>query len=87
MPAQYVFGNSGRNILRGPSLYRVDLALVKSVQLRERTRLELQLEAYNAFNHANLSLPTAAVDSSTAGKITGVTDIMRRLQLSVTLRF
>jgi len=26
-------------------------------------------------------------DSSTAGRITGVTDIMRRLQLSATLRF
>ena len=87
VPALYVFGNSGRNILRGPALYRVDLALVKSFQLRERTRLELQWEAYNAFNHTNLSLPTAAVDSSTAGRIFGITDIMRRLQLSATLRF
>jgi hypothetical protein len=60
---------------------------MKSFQIRERTRLELQWEAYNAFNHANLSLPTTQVDSSTAGKITGVTDIMRRLQLSATLRF
>jgi hypothetical protein len=87
VPALYTFGNSGRNILRGPALYRVDLALVKSFQIREGTRLELQWEAYNAFNHTNLSLPTAAVDSSTAGKIFGITDIMRRLQLSGTLRF
>jgi hypothetical protein len=87
VPALYTFGNSGRNILRGPSLFRVDLSLVKSFRIRERTSLELQWEAYNAFNHANLSLPTAQVDSSTAGKITGVTDIMRRLQLSATLRF
>jgi len=87
VPALYTFGNSGRNILRGPALYRVDLSLMKSFRIRERTRLELQWEAYNAFNHANLSLPTPQVDSSTAGKITGVTDIMRRLQLSATLRF
>ena len=44
-----MFGNSGRNILRGPSLFRVDFSLVKGFQIRERTRLELQWEAYNAF--------------------------------------
>jgi len=87
VPALYTFGNSGRNILRGPSLFRVDLGLVKGFQLRERTRLELQWEAYNAFNHTNMSNPNATVDSSTAGRITGVIDIMRRLQLSATLRF
>lgn len=87
VPGQYIFGNSGRNILRGPSLYRVDLALVKAFNIRERAKLELQWEAYNAFNHTNLTNPSAAVDSSTAGRILGVIDIMRRLQLSATLRF
>jgi len=87
VPALYVFGNSGRNILRGPALYRVDLALVKGFQIREHTRLELQGEAYNAFNHTNLNNPNGTVDSSTAGVISGITDIMRRLQVSVTLRF
>jgi Carboxypeptidase regulatory-like domain/TonB dependent receptor len=87
VPALYVFGNSGRNILRGPSLFRVDLSLVKGFQISERTKLELQWEGYNAFNHTNLSNPSATVDGSTAGKITGVTDIMRRLQLSATVRF
>jgi hypothetical protein len=65
----------------------VDLALLKSFQITERARFELQWEAYNAFNHTNLANPNATVDSSTAGQITNISDIMRRMQLSATVRF
>ncbi|MEO8658366.1 MAG: TonB-dependent receptor, partial [Bryobacteraceae bacterium] len=87
VPALYTYGNSGRNILRGPGVVRVDLALMKSFQIHEKLRLELQGEAYNAFNRTNLGNPNATVDSSTAGKIFGISDIMRRLQVSATIRF
>jgi hypothetical protein len=87
VPPPYTFGNAGRNILRGPGLFRVDLGLMKSFQIRERTRLELLWEAYNAFNHTNLANPNGTVDSSTAGQIFNVSDIMRRMQLSATVRF
>ncbi len=86
-PGQYLFGNAGRNILRGPGLYRVDLSLMKSFQVRERGRLEIQAEAFNAFNHTNLTNPNSTIDSSTAGQIFGISDIMRRYQLSATIRF
>lgn len=87
VPGLYKYGNAGRNIMRGPGLFRVDLGLVKSFQITERARLELQWEAYNAFNHANLTNPNNVVDSSTAGRIFDVIDIMRRTQLSATVRF
>ena len=87
VPALYTFGNSGRNILRNPGLFRVDLSLMKSFAITERTRFELQWEAFNAFNHTNLGGPNSQVDSSTAGQITNVADIMRRIQLSATVRF
>jgi outer membrane receptor protein involved in Fe transport len=87
VPPLYVFGNSGRNILRNPGLFRVDLSLMKSFAITERTRFELQWEAFNAFNHTNLAGPNTQVDSSTAGQITNIADIMRRMQLSATVRF
>lgn len=87
VPAPYTFGSAGRNILRGPGLFHVDLSLMKSFRIRERTSLELQWEAYNAFNHTNLGNPNATVDSSTAGQIFNINDIMRRMQLSATVRF
>jgi hypothetical protein len=87
VPALYTFGNSGRNILRNPGLFRVDLSLMKSFAITERFRFELQWEAFNAFNRTNLAGPNSQVDSSTAGQITNVADIMRRMQLSATVRF
>jgi hypothetical protein len=86
-PPLYTFGDSGRNILRNPGLFRVDLSLMKSFAITERARFELQWEAFNAFNRTNLAPPNAQIDSSTAAQITNVADIMRRMQLSATVRF
>ena len=86
-PPLYTFGDSGRNILRGPGLFRVDLSLMKSFSITERARFQLQMEAFNAFNHTNLANPNAQIDSSTAAQITNIADIMRRVQLSATVRF
>ena len=44
------FGNSGRNILIGPSFSRVDLGLAKVLKLAGRVNLHLRAEAFNAFN-------------------------------------
>jgi hypothetical protein len=53
-------GNLGRNTFRGPRQITVDLALARTVPLRERTQLQFRLEAFNAMNHVNLLLPNAA---------------------------
>ena len=87
VPEPYQFGNAGRNSLWGPGLFRADLSLQKTFKITERSSFELQWEAYNAFNRANLGQPNNAVDSSTAGQITSIIDNMRRMQLGGTLRF
>lgn len=81
VPGLYQFGNSGRNILRGPSFGTADWALSKSLRFTETFRLELRWEAFNAFNQTNLGNPTSAIDSSLAGRITGLAHFMRRQQL------
>src|SRR5258708_22443295 len=53
IPAANSFGNSGRNILRGPHYVDVDLSLGKSFHLWESMRLEIRADAFNAFNHPN----------------------------------
>jgi hypothetical protein len=51
-----VLGNpypgSGRNILRGQTFNNLDASIYKDTKLSERLTLELQLNAYNALNHA-----------------------------------
>src|SRR6266404_3375664 len=45
---------SKRNAFRGPGFWNLDSALYKNFKLTERYTLQLRLEAYNVFNHANL---------------------------------
>jgi hypothetical protein len=37
--AEGTFGNSGRNILRGPKFFNVDLGLLKNTKITEKTSL------------------------------------------------
>jgi hypothetical protein len=60
----FTLGNSGRNILRGPGLYSIDVSLARSIalpSLGEPARLILRADAYNVLNHANLSTPESSL--------------------------
>jgi hypothetical protein len=61
------FGNAGRNILRGPAFAQFDLALEKSFQLREGTKIVLGAEAYNLLNHPNFAVPSNTQSPLTLG--------------------
>jgi Carboxypeptidase regulatory-like domain/TonB-dependent Receptor Plug Domain len=43
--------DSGFDRITGPGINQWDMSLFKSVSIRERARIQLRLEAYNAFNH------------------------------------
>lgn len=63
------FGNSGRNIARGPALGNLDVALLKDFSFNERTRLQFRTEAFNLTNRANFSLPVNDLASPSFGRI------------------
>src|SRR5262249_3756289 len=56
-PALGTFGNSGRNIVRGGGYNSANLSLFRNFALRESIRLQVRLEAENAFNHVNFQGP------------------------------
>ena len=80
------FGNTGRNVLRGPGLRNIDIGTVKSFQVRERYRVQLRGEAFNIANHANFGSPNASVSSATFGRITTAGD-PRVMQVALKLLF
>jgi outer membrane receptor protein involved in Fe transport len=90
-PAQYTFGNAGRNSLMGPRYGEVDLSLTKTFAITEGVRLALRWDAFNALNHVNLATPTgdgaAFVDVGNAGVINSIVDFRRRMQVGVHLTF
>jgi len=51
------YGDTPRNIARGPSLWQTDLGLAKRIPLTERARLQFKCETFNLVNRAQYSLP------------------------------
>ena len=82
------FGTLGRNTERGPGLAVVDLSVFKNFPMpyAESHKLELRLEVFNLFNHANLGNPNTTLTSSVFGRITSAGD-PRILQIGLRYSF
>ena len=63
------FSTQTRNQFRGPHFFDVDLALYRTFSLRERAKLAVGFQAFNAFNHPNFSLPDNVLGDATFGQI------------------
>ena len=51
------FGNSGRNVIIGPGLANVDLALMRVFRISDLLRAQFRADFYNAFNRTNFVAP------------------------------
>ncbi|MBV9085469.1 MAG: TonB-dependent receptor [Acidobacteriaceae bacterium] len=79
-------GNAGRGVITAPGFQRWDLSLFKNFAFYEHYRLQLRLDAFNAFNHANPSTVSTILGSSTYGQITNFHD-PRIVQISGKFEF
>jgi hypothetical protein len=84
--ANGTFGNTGRNILRGPGFFDMDVALFKNFFITERSRLQFRAEAFNIENRPNFQNPSSAINSATFGRITSTYD-PRLIQFALKLAF
>jgi outer membrane receptor protein involved in Fe transport len=57
-------GNAGRNTVRGPSEYNVDLSLVRRFRVAASSNLNVRVEAFNILNHTNFELDPAGATTS-----------------------
>ena len=55
---------SKRNAFRGPGFWNADLGLYKRIKFNEKYSMQLRLEAFNVFNHANLFIVPGSLDIS-----------------------
>jgi hypothetical protein len=71
----------------------VDIALMKQTMIREKIRLEIRADAFDALNHPNLGQPGVTVGTSTFGLIsstrfpTGDSGSSRQMQVAMKLVF
>jgi hypothetical protein len=68
----FVYGNSGRNIIDGPGLAYVNLAMMKNFRFHEKKNIQFRFESFNALNHPNFQMPINSFNGSGAGLIIGV---------------
>ncbi|MDD5544238.1 MAG: TonB-dependent receptor [Acidobacteriia bacterium] len=86
-PLPGTFGNAGRNIIEGPGLININMALNKSIPLRwEGKRLELRTQVQNVFNHPNFTGLNTTIDSINFGRLNS-TRGLRTVQFSLRFRF
>ena len=82
------FGNTGRNILRGPGAVNVDAGLFRSIPLTERFTLQFRAEAFNLSNTPHFDNPAANASTlNNFGTITSAQQDQRVLRFSLRVSF
>ena len=79
-------GNTRYNSLLSPGAINTDLSAFKTFPVYESVNLQFRAEAFNVFNHANLSGPNATLSSPSFGVISGASG-GRVLQFALRLSF
>jgi hypothetical protein len=89
LPALGTPGNARRRFFYGPGADNTDLALEKSTALRHGGTLQLRMETFNVFNHAQFFGPAAVngnISSTSFGKVQSSSP-PRLLQLEARIKF
>jgi hypothetical protein len=82
------FGTAGRNVLRGPGFFNVDLGLFRTFPIKESVKIQFRVEALNALNHANFANPQGDINNSNFGYINSTTGTgERNLRFAVRVSF
>ena len=84
-PPDGEWGNSSKNIL-GPGIVRIDMALSRTFQVREKQSVQFRAEAFNFPNHVNPGNPVTTLNNPNFGKILTAGD-PRILQLALKYLF
>ena len=80
------WGNSARNLLKGPPFRNVDMMLAKNFPFKERYRFQFRWEMFNAFNTPSFGTPdTNPSDGALFGNISGSNKPPRIMQLAMKL--
>ena len=82
-----VFGNAGRNILRGPGWFTLDFSLQRRIVMTNTLAATLRYDVFNATNRTNFGNPNADVTAANRATVTTLAGDPRSMQFSVRLEF
>jgi hypothetical protein len=87
VPGPGVYGNAGRNLLRGPGSVGTDFSLHREFTLREGRELQFRWEVFNVANHPLFGLPVTNMSGGSAGSITTLAGDPRVMQFALRFKF
>ena len=79
-------GNTGRNSVRGPGWWNLDLSLFRRFPVGKKVNLEARIEAFNVTNTPHFTNPNASVNSGGFMTITGTSRNSPERQFRLGLR-
>ncbi|MFN7938708.1 MAG: TonB-dependent receptor [Bryobacteraceae bacterium] len=85
-PQQFLYGNAGRNLFRGPGLKNFDTAISKNFAVSEQKSLQFRGEMFNALNLVNFGNPVSNFSSLDFGTILSAR-ASRSVQFSLKFKF
>jgi hypothetical protein len=68
-PAQYTYGNAGRNIPRAQTLKQANLSVERTFYIIERYRVQFSGKFFSALNHPTFGVPGTNVTGSSGGRL------------------
>jgi hypothetical protein len=74
LPAQFSYGNTGRNTIDGPPIKTLDLSLFKNFDFTESKSLQFRAEFFNSLNHPNFNPPGTTFGTASFGVISSAAD-------------
>ncbi len=64
-------GDVGRNELRGPGFFQLDLSGMKNFQITERLKVQFRADVFNILNHPNFANPDGGICTAVASSSPG----------------
>jgi Carboxypeptidase regulatory-like domain len=80
-------GTLGRNVFTGPGYANVDFGVHKKFAISESKSVQLQVNAFNLFNHPNFALPIRNLSDPDVGKSIATVGTPRVLQMAIRFDF
>lgn len=82
VPAQYTFGNVGRNSMRSDWFKDLDLSAFREFPVTERQHIQFRAEAFNATNTPTWGIPSSTLGAN-FGVVSGTASTERQLQFAL----
>ena len=87
VPAQYTYGNGGRNILRADNLIQWDFTARKRFQFTESKALEFRAEFFNLFNHPVFLAPSTNINVASGAQVGATLNAARTIEMALKVFF